>query len=122
MSTKNTFSQEFISQQRGRLEALKAELLGADDDALRESLDQQETSGSEATEYEEAAQAMDRKEVLQSRHDVDQHRLANIERALQKIKLGTYGISDLSGNPIPQARLEATPEATLTVEEAAAKE
>ncbi len=122
MSTKNTLSQEFISQQRERLEALKAELLGADDAALRESLDQQETSGSEATEYEDAAQTMDRKEVLQSRHEVDQHRLANIERALKKIELGTYGISDLSGHPIPQARLEAAPEATLTVEEAAAKE
>ena len=122
MSTKSTLSQEFISQQRGRLEALKAELLDSDDDAFRESLDQQKTIGSEATEYEEAAQAMDRKEVLQSRHDVDQRRLVNIERALKKIELGTYGISDLSGNPIPRARLEASPEATLTIEEAAAKE
>ncbi len=122
MSTKSSLSQEFISQQRRRLEALKAGLLSADDDALRDSLDQQETTGSEATEYEEAAQAMDRKEVLQSRHEVDQHRLVNIERALKKIELGTYGISDASGKPIPQARLEATPEATLTVEEAAAKE
>lgn len=122
MSSKHTLSQQFISKQLARLEALRAQLLGADDAALRETLDQQETSGSEAAEYEDAAQAMDRKEVLQSRHDVNQQRLANIERALKKIELGTYGISDLSGKPIPQARLEATPEATLTVEEAASKE
>ena len=47
---------------RQQAECSDREMLGADDDALRESLDQQETSGSEATEYEEAAQAMDRKE------------------------------------------------------------
>ena len=39
------------------------------------------------------------------------------ERALQKIADGTYGYSDRSGEPIPKLRLEAMPEATLTVEE-----
>ena len=39
--------------------------------------------------------------------------------ALQKIAEGTYGISDRSGAPIPKARLVATPEAVVTVEEAA---
>ena len=48
--------------------------------------------------------------------------MAQIERALKKIELGTYGLSDVSGKPIPRERLEAMPEAVLTVEEAAAKE
>jgi DnaK suppressor protein len=56
-------------------------------------------------------------EITQALHDVDRRRLANIERALQKIAEGSYGRSDLSGKPIPPERLEATPEAILTVAE-----
>jgi RNA polymerase-binding transcription factor DksA len=40
-----------------------------------------------------------------------------VRRALQKIAEHTYGISDASGQPIPRARLEAMPEATLTLTE-----
>ncbi len=122
MSAKSTLTSQFIAAQKKRLEALKAELLGADEAAQQATRADQEERGAEAEEYEEAAQALDRREVLQARHDVDQPRLANIERALKKIELGTYGLSDKSGKPIPMARLEASPEAVLTVEEAAAKE
>jgi DnaK suppressor protein len=45
-----------------------------------------------------------------------------VKRALQKIEEGTYGLSDLSGAPIPAARLQAIPEALLTVEEEAQAE
>ena len=121
MSVKSTLSPQFIAAQRKRLEALKAELLGADSAAQQETREEQEDSGADAQEYEDASQAMDRKEVLQAKHDVDQPRLANIDRALKKIELGTYGLSDKSGKAIPKERLEASPEAVLTVEEAAAK-
>jgi DnaK suppressor protein len=40
-----------------------------------------------------------------------------IERALEKIKDGTYGFSDVSGKPIPRDRLEAMPEAIFTADE-----
>jgi DnaK suppressor protein len=122
MSAKSMLSPQFIAAQRKRLEALKAELLGADSAAQKETREGQEDGGADAKEYEDAAQAMDRKEVLQAKHDVDQPRLANINRALNKIELGTYGLSDKSGKPIPKERLEASPEAVLTVEEAAARE
>lgn len=122
MSAKSTLSPQFIAAQRKRLEALKAELLGADSAAQKEARADQEDGGAEAQEYEDVAQAMDRKEVLQARHDVDQPRLANIDRALRKIELGTYGLSDQSGKAIPKERLDASPEAVLTVEEAAARE
>jgi DnaK suppressor protein len=46
-----------------------------------------------------------------------ERRLENIERALQKIDEGTYGLSDESGEPIPKGRLEAVPEAIRTVDE-----
>ncbi len=49
-------------------------------------------------------------------------KLAAIERALQRLDDGTYGRSVLSGDVIPDARLEADPAAELTVEEASAAE
>jgi DnaK suppressor protein len=44
-------------------------------------------------------------------------RLAAVERAEQRLAAGTYGLSTLSGAPIPDERLEAQPTAELTVEE-----
>jgi DnaK suppressor protein len=48
-------------------------------------------------------------------------RLAAIDRALARLQAGTYGRSVLSGQPIPDERLEADPAAELTVEEARAQ-
>jgi RNA polymerase-binding transcription factor len=45
-------------------------------------------------------------------------RLAAVERAEERLAGGTYGLSVRSGDPIPDARLEASPTAELTVEEA----
>lgn len=45
-------------------------------------------------------------------------RLDAIDRALARLDAGTYGRSVRSGQPIPEARLEADPAAELTVEEA----
>ncbi len=44
-------------------------------------------------------------------------RLAALERAEERLAAGTYGLSTRSGEPIPDARLEAEPTAELTVEE-----
>lgn len=41
--------------------------------------------------------------------------LRQIDRALEKIDDGTYGVCDISGEDIPIARLEAVPYATMTV-------
>lgn len=38
-----------------------------------------------------------------------------IDRALEKIDEGTYGVCDVSGDEIPIKRLEAVPYATMTV-------
>jgi DnaK suppressor protein len=47
--------------------------------------------------------------------------LAAVERAEARIDAGTYGLSVLSGEPIPDERLAALPTAELTVEEERAK-
>ncbi|GLO66995.1 MULTISPECIES: hypothetical protein [Oceanobacillus] len=43
--------------------------------------------------------------------------LQEIEDALQRIEDGTYGISEKSGEPIPEERLEVMPTARLLVSE-----
>jgi len=110
--------EDFVEQQRRRLEALRADLLGP---AARASEGADDNS-EEVETYDERAQELVAKEIDQAIHDVDERRLSRIERALEKISEGTYGFSDVSGAPIPQARLQAVPEALLTVAEEEAAE
>ena len=42
--------------------------------------------------------------------------LRQIERALEKIDEGTYGVCDITGEEIPLKRLEAIPYANMTVQ------
>lgn len=118
-----TFSSGFVEQQRERLLALRQQLLGrAGNDTIAVVRDFEQLHGAEAQEFEERALDMAQNEIRQALHDVDRRRLSNIERALRKIEEGTYGLSDVSGQRIPQARLVITPEALLTVEEEEARE
>jgi len=112
-----TLDHSFIEQQRHRLEALRQQLLGRENREFTRDRLLQEQRGSEAREFEEQAQGMAQHEVDQAVRDVDGRRLRDIDRALQKITEGSYGRSDQSGEPIPRSRLEATPEASLTIEE-----
>lgn len=50
--------------------------------------------------------------------EVDRAQLAQVNRALAKVAEGSYGLSDVTGEPIPLARLEALPWATTNVEDA----
>ena len=115
-------SEAFIAQQRERLLALRRELLGGEEETLAGEQSAQEQHGDEAEEYEDEAQSMAQKEVSQALRDVNDQRIADIQRALQKIDEGSYGLSDESGLPIPKARLEFTPEALYTVEEQSRRE
>ena len=46
----------------------------------------------------------------------EQDALYEIDQALKRIELGTYGKCEMSGKQIPRARLEAIPFARFTVE------
>ncbi len=48
--------------------------------------------------------------------EVQSRELAQIERALERMKNGTYGICEVTGKPIPLARLQALPYATTCIE------
>lgn len=54
-------------------------------------------------------------------HERMQETLALVVRAQEKLVEGSYGVCDACGNPIPPARLEALPWATLCVADAAAR-
>lgn len=45
-----------------------------------------------------------------------QRELDEIERALQRIDEGTYGVCEVDGEPIDTARLDARPSATLCIQ------
>jgi len=47
----------------------------------------------------------------------DRKELAQVNRALERIEKGTYGLSEVSGKPIPIERLEALPYAITLVDE-----
>lgn len=118
MPSQNTASdQAFIKLQQKRLEMLREEVLGLEQRGLSRERTFQRERGGEAREFEDDAQRMAENEIHQALHGVDNRRLHALERALQKIREGTYGFSDMSGDLIPRARLEFTPEAVLTVQE-----
>ena len=56
--------------------------------------------------------------ALRGRQRYLQENLEEIGKALRRIEIGTYGLSEISGKPIPQERLELLPWASRLVEEA----
>lgn len=118
----STLSPAFIEQQRKRLEAMRQQLLGGEENTIADEASLQSEHGDEAQEFEDDAQTLAQDEVNQNLRNVNNNRIGDIERALQKIADGTYGFSDESGDPIPKARLEVAPEAVLTVAEQSRRE
>ncbi len=52
----------------------------------------------------------------QTVREIDRELLEEVNRALQKMKDGTYGVCEKTGQEIPYERLEAVPYARMTVE------
>jgi DnaK suppressor protein len=115
--TGNELDEKFIEQQKGRLLDRKAEL-------ERMQREAQEVSRERSQEYQDTqADSGDESQYLFER-EVDAtlgqqfgQELKEVNRALEKIEEGTYGLSDRSGEPIAKGRLEAIPEALYTIEE-----
>jgi DnaK suppressor protein len=112
----------YLNRQRIRLIQLRDALCSTSNATEAAEADLRGDANVQAREYEDEAQRLDALEnagVLVAR-DVD--RLARVERALEKIADGSYGLSDLSGERIPDSRLEALPDAIDTVGEQEARE
>lgn len=118
MSNKSSrFSESYLDKKRQELRRLRDTLRKAADSAEAEEAEVKQDSGSQAREYEDEAQRLDMLETAGEVVVRDVRRLARVERALQKIAEGTYGLSDVSGQQIPADRLEAMPDAINTLAE-----
>jgi RNA polymerase-binding protein DksA len=107
---------EQINHFRELLERERAEIqsrMAALNRELEATLPREEEIGDEG---DEAKVVTDLDPIL-AENDLDRDTLERIDRALQRIEEGTYGISEVSGKPIPIERLEAVPYATTLVDE-----
>jgi RNA polymerase-binding protein DksA len=68
-------------------------------------------------DVEDEADLLYEREAEIGENSRDQQELAQIKRALERIEQGTYGLSEVSGKPIPIERLEAVPYSTTLVDE-----
>jgi len=114
---KSELDAAFVEKQRQALLRLRAALLTATQAAESDEAEVNIQNASGAAEYEDDAQRLDALERDGNLVVRDVGRLERVDRALKKIEEGTYGLSDMSGEPIPRARLEALPEAVLTLGE-----
>ena len=112
----------FVEKQRQRLLSLRVSLVGAVQSAESEETDLRTERTGGPLEAEEDAQELDALERDDNLVGRDVGALERIDRALQKIEEGTYGLSEISGEPIPRERLEAVPEALYTLSEESMRE
>jgi|HubBroStandDraft_4_1064222.scaffolds.fasta_scaffold1269232_1 DnaK suppressor protein len=112
-----TLGSEYLDRKRRELTRLRDALRGTADAEEAEETDINSEAGSQAREYEDDAQRLDTLELAGGLVGRDVQRLRRVERALEKIDEGTYGLSDVSGDRIPDSRLEAMPDAINTVAE-----
>jgi DnaK suppressor protein len=108
---------EFVEKQRARLEELRAELIrmveGLEEDQRYRAEEEEDFTQHDSGDM---SHSLFTRELDATVEQTLERRLRNVERALQKIEEGTYGICDDTGEPIPKGRLEAVPEAIYTVE------
>jgi DnaK suppressor protein len=113
----NELDKEFVEKQGERLEELRAELTRMVEGLEEDQQDRAESEG-DMTENDsgDMSQSLFTREMDATVEQTMEKRLESVDRALQKIEEGTYGICDDTGEPIPRGRLEAMPEAIYTVE------
>ena len=109
--------QQFVENQRERLVDLRDELVRIREGMADDERDLGEAEGDTQLDSGDLSQDMFTREMDASIGEQVGRRLGEVDRALQKIEEGTYGLSDDSGESIPRGRLEAVPEALRTVEE-----
>jgi DnaK suppressor protein len=114
---KSRLDPAFLDRQKRRLTELRKQILQVRRGQASEQDDANAEVNDQAREYEDDAQKLTTLELDGNLAAADDDRLSNIERALQKIEDGTYGLSEGSGAPISVERLEASPESLYTLDE-----
>ncbi len=107
--------QSDIERFRKKLEELRAHITHSLKGSSEQVRTPEESRGYSQHQADEGTDDFDRQlnlTVTSREYDM----VRQIDRALEKVKEGTYGVCDLSGEKIPLKRLEAIPYATMTVE------
>jgi len=99
---------------RQRLLEMRAELTHQLEETTAEVKSPEESKGYSQHQADEGTDDFGRTLSLQL-SDQEMKTLRSIDRCLEKMDEGTYGICDVSGEEIPLPRLEAVPYATMTV-------
>ena len=109
----------FTRKQKQKLlelrDAMVDSMAGVAQGTLRSRAEGSEASAFGMHQADAGSDAYDRDFAL-SLLSQEQDALYEIDEALKRIELGTYGKCEMSGKPIPHARLEAIPFARFTVE------
>ena len=109
----------FTRKQKEKLlqlrDAMVDSMAGVAQDTLRSRAEGSEASAFGMHQADAGSDAYDRDFAL-SLLSQEQDALYEIDQALKRIELGTYGVCEMSGKPIPRARLEAIPFARFTVQ------
>ena len=109
----------FVRKQKENLlqlrDAMVDSMAGVAQDTLRSRAEGSEASAFGMHQADAGSDAYDRDFAL-SLLSQEQDALYEIDQALKRIEMGTYGKCEMSGKPIPHARLEAIPFARFTVE------
>jgi DnaK suppressor protein len=98
-----------------KLIALRQQLMGSITEAKEEVKDSDDSKGYSQHQADEGTDDFGRTINIEVTN-TEQSILKHIDRALEKIDEGTYGICDISEKEIPKARLDAIPYATMTVD------
>jgi RNA polymerase-binding protein DksA len=97
---------------QGDAERLRGEISMADRDVQTLMRDHGEGAGNDQADVGSNTFERDHEMAIAAQH---RHMLQQVERALGRIKAGTYGVCERCGNPIGKMRLMAFPRATLCV-------
>lgn len=114
MAKTSGISKTDLKKFRERLEEMRARLLGHLATASQ-NVQSEESTGYSQHQADEGTDDFDRTISIELSGQ-DQELLKQIDRALKKMDEDTYGVCDVTGDPIPVARLEAIPYATMTVQ------
>jgi RNA polymerase-binding protein DksA len=115
-ATADDWSAAELAEVRTELQAQAAALRGEIDRAevASEKLKRDQSTEGSGDEADAGSKTFEREHEMSLANN-SRDLLVQVERALGRLDAGTYGRCEECGNPIPKARLQAFPRATLCV-------
>jgi RNA polymerase-binding protein DksA len=126
MAAKSPYTKAELKEFRARLETERAELVGQNDDIVESTFGttQSDLTGEVAfdEDFADAGSATFERERDLSLTQNIRDLLEKIDKALQRMDQGTFGLCAKCGKPIEKARLKALPYAALCIKDQTAEE